>query len=64
MAGSLKWQQHMNCCRLIRQHPDWTDEQVLAEAGMHKLEVNIVQEARREVVNESGSVNVQSRRSY
>ena len=46
---SSKWEQHLLCTRLIRQHPDWTDEQVLEEAGMRPAEVNVVAEARREV---------------
>lgn len=61
---SAKWQQHVLCTRLIRQHPDWTDEQVLEEARMHPLEINIVQEARREVDGEAVRGNVSSQRSY
>lgn len=60
-----KWQQHVECKRIIQHHPDWTDAQVAKEAGMRPMEINIVQEARREVVNESrlpGST--QSDRSY
>jgi hypothetical protein len=64
MPGSLKWQQHVTCTQIIRHHPDWTDEQVLVEAHMHPLEVNIVQEARREVQNEVGTSDVQAHRSY
>jgi hypothetical protein len=46
------WQQHITCTNIIRAHRDWTDEQVLDAARMHKLEINIVQEARREVEGE------------
>jgi hypothetical protein len=47
------WQQHIQCANIIRAHPDWTDEQVLEAARMHELEINIVQEARREVEGEA-----------
>lgn len=58
-----KWRQHLLCTRLIRQHPDWTDEQVLSEARMHPLEIGIVREARREVSADTPGV-VKSVRSY
>ena len=64
MAGSLKWQQHIECTRLMRLHQDWTDEQVREAAGLHLLEMNIVQEARREVDGEVQDASVQSQRSY
>ena len=62
--ASGKWQQHIECTQIIRRHPDWTDEQVLQEAHMHKLEINIVQEARREVDTEVQPSVVRSQRSY
>jgi len=58
------WEQHLNCTRIFRMHPDWTDEQVLHEARMHQLEINVVQEARREVENENPTGNVKSERSF
>lgn len=62
--ASTKWQQHLECTRIMRQHPDWTDEQVLEEAGLRSMEMNIVTEARREVRNETVSPVVRSERSY
>lgn len=60
-----KWEQHILCTRLMRQHPDWTDEQVAAAAGLRPLEMNIVEEARREVIAEQPAKgSVQSERSY
>lgn len=60
-----KWQQHLDCTRIIRQHPGWTDEQVCKEAGLRPaLEMNIVQEARREVSNETVVPSVKSDRSF
>jgi hypothetical protein len=64
MSGSLKWQQHIDCTLLMRQHPDWTDEQVRVAANLHPMEINIVQEARREVDSEVVDSTVQSQRSY
>lgn len=62
--SSSKWQQHIECTRIIRRHPDWTDDQVLEAAGLRPLEVNIVQEARREVDTETVAPSVRSSRSY
>jgi hypothetical protein len=59
-----KWQVHITCTRIIRQHPDWTDEQVLAEARLHALEIDLVREARREVDGEIQASEVQSERSF
>jgi hypothetical protein len=59
-----KWQQHLECTRIIRMHPEWTDEQVLEEARMHKLEIDIVKEARREVVGENLPGETSSKRSF
>lgn len=61
---SSKWQQHVLCTQIIRRHRDWDDEQVLVEAGLHKMEINIVQEARREVESEVVPGIVRSDRSY
>ncbi len=58
------WQQHIQCTQIIRRHPDWTDEQVRDEARLHPLEINIVQEARREVEGESLASDTSSDRSY
>lgn len=63
MAGS-KWQQHIEAVQLIRQHYDWSDERVMEALGLKPLEVNIVQEARREVDNERLGSSVRSERSY
>lgn len=60
-----KWEQHITCTRLMRQHPDWSNQQVLEEARMHAMEMNIVEEARREVEAETPKPgNVRSERSY
>jgi hypothetical protein len=64
MPSSSKWQQHIECTRLMRQHPDWDDERVLVEMHLHPLEINIVQEARREVTNETAPPDGSSVRSY
>jgi hypothetical protein len=61
---SSKWEQHILCTRLMRQHPEWDDEKVLSEAGMRPLEINIVREARREVQGEVIDSAVRSQRSY
>lgn len=59
-----KWEQHVEATRLIRHHPDWDDQKVMEAMGLKPLEVNIVQEARREVGNERLSGSVTSERSY
>lgn len=59
-----KWQQHVRCTQIIRQHPDWSDKEVLDEARMHPLEIDIVQEARREVEGAEQASEVRSERSY
>lgn len=59
-----KWRQHVRATQLIKQHPDWTDEQILEAADMKPLEINIVQEARREVETETVPGVVRSERSY
>jgi hypothetical protein len=64
VSGSLKWQQHVTCTQLIRRHPDWDDERVRVAADLRPLEMNIVQEARREVDSETVDATVQTRRSY
>lgn len=51
--ASSKWQQHIEATQAIRRHRDWTDDQVLEHLRMHPLEINIVQEARREVEGEA-----------
>ena len=61
---SAKWEQHILCVRLIREHRDWTNERVLEEAGMRPQEENIVAEARREVENEVTPGVVSWQRSY
>jgi hypothetical protein len=55
-----KWEQFVTCTRIIRQHPEWSDKEVLDEARMHPLEIDIVQEARREVDGESLPSDVSS----
>jgi hypothetical protein len=64
MPKSTNWEQHIELTKIIRQHPDWGDERVLKEAGLHKLETEKVAAARREVEGEELPSNVQSRRSY
>jgi hypothetical protein len=59
-----KWQMHVQCTQIIRHHPDYTDEQVLKEARMHPLEIDIVREARREVDSAEQSGEVRSERSF
>ena len=59
-----KWELHLLCTRLIKQHPDWTDEQVMKEAAMRPLEEGIVAEARREVESETIPGAVTWDRSY
>jgi hypothetical protein len=48
----------------MKRHPEWTNEQVLQEADMRPVEMNIVEEARREVSNETVAPVVDSQRSY
>lgn len=59
-----RWEQHILCTRLIRRHPEWSDEEVLSEARMHPLEVDVVQEARREVEGEVLPSETSSTRSF
>jgi hypothetical protein len=59
-----RWQQHVKCTQIIRAHRDWSDEQVLEAAHMHKLEIDIVQAARREVEGEALPGDMSSQRSY
>jgi hypothetical protein len=59
-----KWQMHVKCTQIIKRHPDYTDEQVLEEARMHPLEIDIVREARREVGSAEQASEVRSERSF
>jgi hypothetical protein len=58
------WEQHIRCTNIIRAHRDWTDEQVLEAARLHKLEINIVQEARREVEGEATPSDTSHEQSF
>jgi hypothetical protein len=59
-----KWEQHVLLTRLIKQHPDWDDKQILEAAGMKPLEADMLAVARREVETEQVPGVVRSDRSY
>lgn len=59
-----KWEQHVLLTRLIRQHPDWDDAQLLEAAGLKPIEADMLAEARREVDTEQVPGVIRSQRSY
>ncbi len=47
--------------RLLRAHPDWTDEQVAADMGLHPLEVpDVIPVARRDLAADTQAVTGRS----
>lgn len=59
-----RWEQHVLLTRLIRQHPDWDDAQLLEAAGMKPLEADMLAEARKEVAIEQVPGATSWERSY